>query len=67
MILIGYKPGLRVIYLVIIYNFSYNLLKLYTIYFRRYKGLRISRRDFGRDIYITIPKIRLKSLSPTRK
>ena len=42
MILIGYKPGLRVIYLVIIYNLSYNLLKLYTIYIRRRKGLRIS-------------------------
>ena len=67
MILIGYKPGLRVIYLVIIYNFSYNLLKLYTIYFRRRKGLRISRRDFSGDIYITTTKIRLKSLSPTRK
>ena len=67
MILIGYKPGLRVIYLVIINNFSYNLLILYTIYFRYYKGLRISRRDFSKDIYITTAKIRLKSLSLTRK
>ena len=62
MILIGYKPGSRVIYLVITYNFFYNLPKLYVVYFRRRKGLRISRRDFRGDIYITTPKIRLKSL-----
>ena len=56
MILIDYEPGLRVIYLVIINNFSYNLLILYTIYFRHRKGLRISRRDFGEDTYITTLK-----------
>ena len=67
MILIGYKPSLRVIYLVIINNFSYNLLILCAIYFRYRKGLRISRRDFSGDTYIITPKIRLKSLSSTRK
>ena len=67
MIIISYKPGLRVIYLVITYNFFYKLSKLYAVYFRLRKGLRISYRNFDEDIYITTPKIRLKSLKSYSK
>ena len=54
-------------YLVITYNFFSNLSKLCAIYFRRRKGLRISRRDFDKDIYTTTSKIRLKSLKSYSK